>query len=128
MPLTRITLRQGYSDAVLGQISDLLHQTLVGEFAVPPDDRFQIIETLPDAQRSFDRHYLSGTRSEDFMLFHIVAGKPRTSQQKQNFYHVLSERLHTLLGIHPDDVMVVIQFNSAEEWSFSRGEMYRPGG
>lgn len=128
MPLTRITLRQGYSDAVLGQISDLLHQTLVGEFAVPPDDRFQIIETLPDAQRSFDRHYLSGTRSEDFMLFHIVAGKPRTSQQKQNFYRVLSERLHTLLGIHPDDVMVVIQFNSAEEWSFSRGEMYRSGG
>lgn len=126
MPLTRITLRQGYSDAVLAQISDLLHQTLVDEFAVPPDDRFQIIETLPDTQRRFDRHYLSGSRSPDFMLFHIVAGKPRTSEQKQNFYRALSERLHTSLAIHPDDVMVVIQFNSAGEWSFSRGEMYRP--
>ncbi len=128
MPMTRITLRQGYSDTRLGEISDILHQSLIDEFAVPEHDRFQIIETLPDAQRSFDRHYLSGTRSHDFMLFHVVAGKPRTSEQKQNFYRVLSERLHTLLAIDPDDVMVVIQFNSAQEWSFSRGEMYRPGG
>lgn len=128
MPLTRITLRQGYSDAALRQISDILHQALVGEFAVPPDDRFQIIETLPDAQRSIDPHYLSGTRSHDFMLFHIVAGKPRTSEQKQNFYRVLSERLHSLLGIDPDDVMVVIQFNTSQEWSFSGGEMFQPGG
>ena len=128
MPLTRITLRQGVSDAALSQISDILHQALVNEFNVPADDRFQIIETLPDAQRSFDRHYLSGSRSHDFILFHIVAGKPCTTEQKQTFYRVLSERLHTLLGIQPDDVMVVIQFNSAEEWSFSRGEMYQPGG
>jgi len=128
MPMTRITLRQGYSDTRLGEISDILHQSLIDEFAVPEHDRFQIIEILPDAQRSFDRHYLSGTRSLDFMLFHIVAGKPRTSAQKQNFYRVLSERLHTQLDIDPDDVMVVIQFNSAQEWSFSRGEMYRPGG
>ncbi|WP_459177272.1 tautomerase family protein [Ewingella americana] len=128
MPMTRITLRQGYSDAALGQISDVLHQTLVDEFAVPAADRFQIIEMLPDVQRSFDRHYLSGTRSADFMLFHIVAGKLRTSEQKQNFYRVLSERLHVLLGINPDDVMVVIQFNTAQEWSFSRGDMYQPVG
>ena len=27
------------------------------------------------------------------------------------------------LGIRPDDVMVIIQFNTADEWSFSNGLM-----
>ena len=123
MPFTRITLREGYSDARLTQISDTLHQCLVEEFAVPPDDRFQVFETLPARQRVFDKHYKSGGRSEDFIQFHIVAGKPRTKAQKQNFFRLLNTRLNNQLGIQPDDVMVMIQFNTADEWSFSHGRM-----
>ncbi|MEQ9843125.1 tautomerase family protein [Pectobacterium brasiliense] len=123
MPFTRITLRQGYSDAQISQISDILQQSLIGEFAVPPADRFQVFETLPAGQRIFDRHYKSGGRSDDFMLFHIFAGKPRTREQKRNLFRSLSERLHSALNIHPNDVMVIIQFNTADEWSFSNGQM-----
>lgn len=47
MPFTRITLRQGYSDAQIAQISDILQQSLEDEFVVPPHDRFQVFETLP---------------------------------------------------------------------------------
>lgn len=125
MPFTRITLRQGYSDAGLTLISDTLHQTLVETFAVPAADRFQVIEALPAGRRVFDAHYLSGTRDEDFILFQLVAGKPRTRAQKQQFYRLLSERLHARLGIHPDNIMVIMQFNSADEWSFSSGKMHQ---
>jgi len=31
--------------------------------------------------------------------------------------------LQSTLAIDPDDVMVIIQFNSSEEWSFSGGRM-----
>ncbi|WP_223811692.1 MULTISPECIES: tautomerase family protein [Pantoea] len=27
------------------------------------------------------------------------------------------------MAIDPDDVMIIIQFNSSEEWSFSGGQM-----
>ena len=37
----------------------------------------------------------------------------------------LAERLHADLGIHPDNLMVVIQLNGSEEWSFGRGLMFR---
>ncbi len=47
MPFTRIILRQGYSDAQLTQISDILQQSLEDEFDVPPGDRFQVFEELP---------------------------------------------------------------------------------
>ncbi|MEB6335778.1 tautomerase family protein [Serratia rhizosphaerae] len=126
MPFTRITLRQGYSDAQLARLSDIVHRCLTEEFTVPPDDHFQVIETLPANQRVFARHYLSGARSNDFMLFQIVAGRPRTRMQKQNFYRVLSERLQQELAINPDDVMVIIQNNQSDDWSFSNGEIYDP--
>jgi len=123
MPITRITLGQDYSEARLQQISALLHQTLVAEFAVPVDDCFQLIELLPASQRIYNRYYLSEGRSEDFILFQITAGRPRSRQQKQRFYQQLCASLHSTLGIDPDDVMVIIQFNSSEEWSFSGGRM-----
>ena len=123
MPFTRITLRQGYSDAQITQVSDILQQSLEEAFDVPPFDCFQVFEALPANQRVFDRHYKSGGRSDNFIQFHLLAGKPRSREQKQNLCRVLCERLQNALGIHPDDVMVMIQFNTADEWSFSNGRM-----
>ncbi|WP_333850192.1 tautomerase family protein [Leclercia sp.] len=123
MPFTRISLRPGYSDAQLARISDILQQCLEAEFAVPPRDRFQIFEELPPGRHVFDRHYKSNGRSDNFIQFHILAGKPRTLEQKQNFCRLLCERLHAALAIHPDDVMVMIRFNTADDWSFSQGRM-----
>lgn len=126
MPLTRIVLQEGPSEQALRTLSTLLHDTLVAEFAVPPDDCFQVIETLPAGRLIYNRHYLTGARSENFTLFLITAGKPRSREQKQNFYRVLAARLHEALGIHPDDVMIVIQFNTADDWSFGGGRMFTP--
>jgi len=123
MPFTRITLRQGYSEQDLHQISSLLQQSLVAEFDVPEHDCFQVIEMLPAGQRVFDRHYLSGGRSNDFVLFQVTAGRPRTRQQKQRFYHSLCSALQIEMAINPHDVMIIIQFNSIEEWSFNGGQM-----
>lgn len=124
MPVTRIMVREGWCDADLQTLSETLHEVLVAEFSVPPTDRFQIIETLPASRFIYDRHYLSGGRSDRYVLFSLVAGKSRTTTQKRTFYRVLSERLQQRLNLDPDDVMVVIQQTCAEEWSFSRGEMF----
>lgn len=121
MPFTRIALRRGYSDAQITQISDILQQCLEAEFAVPPGDRFQLFEAMPARQRIYDRHYKSGGRSENYIQFHILAGKPRSREQKQNLCRALCQRLQTTLDIHPNDIMVMIQFNTADDWSFSNG-------
>lgn len=121
MPFTRIILRQGYSDAQLTQISDILQQSLEDEFAVPPGDRFQVFEELPAQLRVFDRHYKSRGRSENFVQFMITAGKPRSREQKHKLCRRLCQQLSQSLDIDPQDVMVIIQFNTVDDWSFSDG-------
>jgi phenylpyruvate tautomerase PptA (4-oxalocrotonate tautomerase family) len=123
MPFTRINLRQGYSDAQITQISDILQQCLEAEFAVPPGDRFQLFEEMPARLRVFDRQYKSGGRSDKSIQFHILAGKPRSREQKQNLCRRLCQRLQATLDISPDDVMVTIQFNTVDDWSFSNGKL-----
>ena len=75
MPLTRITLCEGMSDAHLQQLSALYHQTLVEVFEVPPKDKFQILEILPASALIYDPHYQTGRRDQGFILFQILAGK-----------------------------------------------------
>lgn len=126
MPFTRIMLREGRTEAWLQRLSALLQQQLVERFSVPPGDCFQMIECCPPGRLIADRDYLGGPRSEQFILFTITAGRSRSRQQKQAFYHHLAQALHRELGIAPQDVMVIITCNQADEWSFSHGQMYNP--
>lgn len=121
MPFTRITLRQGKPPEYLRAISDSLHQALVEAFDVPPDDRFQAIHQLGPDELIFDRHYLGGPRSDDFVLFAITAGRPRDTRTKQAFYARLVALLAASPGLRPQDVMVVINTTALDEWSFSDG-------
>ena len=121
MPVSHLSLRKGHSEAYLDAISESLHLALVECFEVPPDDRFQIIHQLDGHEMRFDRHYLAGPRSEDWLLIEITAGRPRSEATKRSFYRRLAERLQSAAGIASVDVMVVIHFNEAADWSFGSG-------
>lgn len=127
MPFTRIAMHQGKSPEYRRQLSRLFHETLVAHFGVPADDCFQIIDEYEPGALVFDPHYETGTRSEDFVLFQVTAGRPRTPDQKRALYQALARRLHEELGLAPDDVMVVIQFTQPEDWSFGQGRMFQLG-
>jgi len=121
MPLTRISLARGKPPEYLRALSDSLHRALVEAFDVPPDDRFQAIHQHEPGELAFDRHYLGGPRSEDFVLFQVTAGRPRSTGTKQAFYRRLVERLAEAPGVRPEDVMVVISTTQLDDWSFAGG-------
>ena len=121
MPLTRISLARGKPPEYLRALSDGLHRALVEAFDVPPDDRFQIIHQHEPGELVFDRHYLGGPRSDDFVLFQITAGRPRSTWTKTAFYRRLVDRLAEAPGIRPEDVMVVISTTQLDDWSFAGG-------
>lgn len=121
MPFARISLIEGKTPAYLRALSDSLHQALVESFDVPPADRFQVFHQLAPEEFVFDRLYLCGPRSDDFVLIAITAGRPRDTKTKQAFYRRLVELLEAAPGIRPEDVMVVINTTASDEWSFGNG-------
>lgn len=124
MPMSRLSLLKGKPPAYLQALSDGLHQALVEAFEVPPDDRFQVIHQHDANELIFDRHYLGGPRSADFVLIHITAGRVRSKATKQAFYQRLVNLLVQSPGLRPEDVMVVINTTAAEDWSFAGGVTY----
>lgn len=121
MPYVRISLLKGKNDDYLKKLSDGIHQALVEAFEVPVDDRFQIIHQHAVNELIFDRHYLGGPRSDDYVLICITAGRLRSTQVKQHFYQHLVAVLQMAIGIRQEDVMVVINTTQADEWSFGSG-------
>ncbi|MFT4183957.1 MAG: tautomerase family protein [Rhizobium sp.] len=121
MPFTRISLLRGKSPDYLQALSDNLHRAMVETFDVPPTDRFQAIHQLEPNELIFDRTYLGGPRSDDYVFFQITIGKPRSTEVKKAFYRRLVSLLADAPGLRPEDVMVNIVTASREDWSFADG-------
>ncbi|MFU2316435.1 tautomerase family protein [Rahnella sp. PCH160] len=131
MPFTRISIPEHRLEGWQNAISTVLQDALVTTFSVPKDDCFQLFEPASRGLRVINPTYLAGPdsrRSDDFLLFHITAGKPRNTAQKSALYHYLNERLHTEIGINPADIMVVVNFTQPEDWSFSHGDVFHVAG
>lgn len=127
MPVTRIAISEQRFDPWHAAISAALQQALEGHFSVPAGDCFQLFDCYSQGRRLVNPYYLCSAeagRSDDFLLFQITAGKPRSRLQKQRFYQDLVTRLEQSLGISPHEVMVVIGFTEPEDWSFSGGKMF----
>lgn len=121
MPFTRISLLRGKSPDYLQALSDNLHRAMVETFDVPPTDRFQAIHQLEPNELVFDRTYLGGPRSDDYVFFQITIGKPRSTEVKKAFYRRLIALLADAPGLRAEDVMVNIVTASREDWSFADG-------
>ena len=121
MPFVRISLRRGKPKAHLRAVADAVHQALVDTFDIPVADRFQAIDQYEPEELIFDRDYLGGPRSEDFLLVCVTSGKDRSASTKQKFYRRLAETLTTSIGLRPQDLMVIVYSTEIGDWSFSDG-------
>ncbi|MFC4453792.1 tautomerase family protein [Deinococcus sonorensis] len=121
MPFVRLSLLQGKSPAYLRALADRVHEALVEAFEVPHDDRFQVIHQHAESEFIFDDQYLGIQRSRDQVFISVTAGRARSAAAKASFYRCLVEKLSVSLGLRPEDVMVTITMNTAEDWSFGCG-------
>ena len=121
MPFVRISLRRGKSNEYLSALSASVHKAMTDAFEVPSDDLFHAIQQHDEHELIFDRHYMGGPRTENFVAINIVAGRPRSADTKRKFYKRLVECLEISPGVLPLDVMVFINSTQPEEWSMANG-------
>jgi 4-oxalocrotonate tautomerase len=68
MPIVRIDIVEGRSEAYRAEVDDIVYPTIVDLLDVPEGDRFQVITEGPESFLPFDHHYLGGARAEDFIF------------------------------------------------------------
>jgi phenylpyruvate tautomerase PptA (4-oxalocrotonate tautomerase family) len=120
MPLVRIDAPTA-DPARLDALGEAVHASLIDAFAIPPDDRFQVLRGASGDRVVFDRQYLGVDRGEGFVLIQVFLRAGRTDDQKRRFYQALADGV-AALGADPRDLMVVLTENGLADWSFGNGE------
>ncbi|BDI30744.1 tautomerase family protein [Capsulimonas corticalis] len=122
MPLVRISLKRGKSDAYVQAVADGVHEAMTATIHVPDEDRFQIISEHEEGRLITHPSYLGIARTENAVIVQITMLAGRTTEQKQALYRRIAENLQANPGVRREDVMVVASENGADDWSFGNGE------
>lgn len=120
MPLLRIDLYEGRSDAQLAQLLDTMHAVMVEAFRVPVRDRYQIVTEHRPSRMLMEDTGLNIPRTKDFVMVQVTT-RPRTREMKEVFYRRMVEELDKVCGIKPSDVMMNFVTCTDEDWSFGHG-------
>ena len=122
MPLVRISLREGKSDAYRRALGESVHRAMVETINVPALDRFQVItEHSPDSL-IYDPTYLGIQRTDDVIFVQITLNAGRSTEQKRALYARMTELLSKSPGVRPQDVLISLVEVTRENWSFGNGQ------
>jgi ketosteroid isomerase-like protein len=121
MPFVNISLARGKSDEYLEAVSRAVHDALVAELHMQPEDDFQIIDQHEAGELVFKRNFRGGPRSADWIVFTITDGLDRGEQAKRRFYKTLVRLLEEGAGVRPADVFVMMTVTPPENFSFADG-------
>jgi phenylpyruvate tautomerase PptA (4-oxalocrotonate tautomerase family) len=120
MPLIKIDVIEGRSEAEVKTLLDAAHRAVVAAFKVPERDRYQILQEHPAAHMIVEDTGLGISRTDKVVVIQVVS-RPRTQEKKEAFYRLLTEELKSSCGIAPTDVMIAIVENTDADWSFGLG-------
>jgi phenylpyruvate tautomerase PptA (4-oxalocrotonate tautomerase family) len=121
MPLIRFDLIKGRTDKEIADLLDAAHEAMLAAFHVPMRDRYQIMQEHEASRLRIEDTGLGLERTDQVVIVQVTS-RPRTTEEKQNFYRLLCEALQKNCGIVPSDVMVSIVENTDVDWSFGNGE------
>jgi phenylpyruvate tautomerase PptA (4-oxalocrotonate tautomerase family) len=120
MPLLRVDLYEGRTDAELKTLLDALHRAMLAAFKVPTRDRYQIVTEHKSSRMIMEDTGLDIPRTDKFVFIQITT-RPRSREMKETFYTLAVEELQKCCGISPSDVMINMVTCSDEDWSFGLG-------
>lgn len=123
MPFVNISLARGKSAQYLEAVSNAVHEALVAELNMKPEDNFQLIHQHDPADLIFHRTFRGGPRSDDWIMLTIIDGLERGERVKRRFYATLIRLLQDGAGVRPADVFVIMTSTLPENFSFAGGVM-----
>ncbi|MDX2201135.1 MAG: tautomerase family protein [Hyphomicrobiaceae bacterium] len=122
MPLVRIQLAAGKSEAYRRALVEGIYAALRQTFDVPEEDLFMQVEELAAGNFHFSRSYLGISRSDDLVILQLTVSNTRPLAKKQALYKAIVANLGQNPGLRPQDVFINLVEVAKENWSFGHGE------
>lgn len=127
MPLTRISLRAGTTEAYRAALVSGIYAAMRETYAVPDGDLFTVIHEHAAADFIFSPDYVGIRHSTDLVIVQIIASATRSTAQKRALYAAIAGKFSRDPGLDPADVVIILVEVSPENWSFGHGLMtYEP--
>jgi len=121
MPLIRIDVTEGRSDAEIKTLMETVQDCVLEAFKVPVRDRYQIVtEHKPGRMILLDTG-LGFERTDQAIVIQVFTS-PRTTVNKTKFYQLLADKLETNSGLNPKELLVSVMTNTDVDWSFGFGK------
>ncbi|CAM2924823.1 tautomerase family protein [Dellaglioa algida] len=121
MPVMRVDMIKGRSESQIKEILDIAYDVMLQSFGAPVGDRYQIVTQHAANEMQVLDTGLGFTRTEDVLVFSLTT-RPRTTEQKEDFYHRLMNQLQQKVGLRPEDLVINLTINTDEDWSFGMGK------
>ncbi|ALS02399.1 tautomerase [Enterococcus silesiacus] len=108
------------------KVNESIHTALVESFDVPENDSFQIWVPLTKNTSFVDEKYPlnKNSRTNQFIYLEIFCFPGRTSEQKKVSYQKIADRIDEQTTIKKENVFILFNEVSVENWSFGEGIAY----
>ena len=120
MPLIRIDITEGRSDAAIKTLMDTVQGCVVEAFKVPVKDRYQIVTEHKPGRIILEDTGLGFERTDQAIVIQVFTS-PRTTVNKTKFYKLLADNLKEQCDLNPKDLLVSVMTNTDVDWSFGFG-------
>ncbi len=120
MPLVRIDLVEGRSDAEIERLADAVQAVMIDVFAAPVGDRYQVVNEHRVGRMFIEDGGLGLHRTDGVVVIQVTE-QGRDEAQKKALYTALAQRLEAEAGVRPSDLVVSIVTNTKADWSFGLG-------
>ena len=120
MPLLYVDIIEGRTPAEIQALLDAIHEAVVEAFQVPQRDRYQVVQAHPAHEIVALDTGLDITRSSQLVVLHVVSRR-RPREFKEQFYKLLASNLAERCGLEPGVLIVSVNENDDEDWSFGYG-------
>ena len=121
MPLIRIDVVKGRSEAEVAILAKSIHDAVVEVMSVPERDRFQIVTQHEPFEIYAEDAGLGFERDNSVVMIQITTQKGRDVNLRQRLYQKITSGL-AICGVTPNNVFISYVENSAADWSFGFGK------
>ena len=116
MPLVKIEITTGKSQAYKTAMLDGIHNALVEAIKIPDSDRRQRLYELDEL------HFERTGRSDQYMIIEITMFKGRSFEAKKALYAAIVRNLEADPGIPGGEISIVIHEPPLENWGIRGGK------